>query len=81
MVVLLRAAPCSWAVDITEPTGGPYYAEGEVNVYADITYGLFANPGSTVNIYAGAIGEGLGIIGRCGLPGKRLRRLQFIIAN
>ena len=59
LVVLLCAAPCSWAVDITEPTDGPYYAEGEVNVYADITYGLFANPGSTVNIYAGAIGDGL----------------------
>lgn len=59
IAVLLCAAPCVRAVDITEPMDGPYYAEGEVNVYADITYGLFANSGSTVNIYAGAIGDGL----------------------
>lgn len=38
---------------------GPFYAEGEVNVYADITYGLWAAPGSTVNIYAGTIGDGV----------------------
>ena len=43
--ILLCAAPCVWAMDITEPTDGPVYAEGEVNVYADITYGLFAAPG------------------------------------
>lgn len=57
--ILLCTSPCGWAVDITEPIDGPVYAEGEVNVYADITYGLCAEPGSTVNIYAGAIGDGL----------------------
>lgn len=58
LAILLCATPCGWAVDISVPITGPYYAEGEVNVYADITYGLFAAPGSMVNIYAGAIGDG-----------------------
>lgn len=55
-VVFLCAATSIGADDITVPIDGPYFAEGEVNVYADITYGLFAMPGSIVNIYAGAIG-------------------------
>jgi hypothetical protein len=59
IVIMLCAAPYGWAVDIIEPELGPIFAYGEVNVYADITYGLFANPGSTVNIYAGAIGDGV----------------------
>jgi len=58
-VILLCAPPCGWAVDITEPIPGPYFAEGEVNVYANITWGLVAKPGSTVNIHAGAIGDGV----------------------
>ena len=56
--IMLSAAP-GWAEDITEPIDGPVSASGEVNVYADITYGIFAEPGSTVNIYAGAVGDGV----------------------
>lgn len=60
LVILLCAAPSAWAADITEPIPGPYYSAVDevVNVYADITYGLVANIGSKVNIYAGAIGDG-----------------------
>ena len=57
--VLLCAVPSVWAVDITEPILGPYTAVGEVNIYADITYGLSVMPDSIVNIYAGAIGDGI----------------------
>ena len=65
LAILLGAAPCSAqfvdvgeTIDIDYATGGILDVFGTANLYpgAYIDYGIYAYPGSTINIYGGEIG-------------------------